>query len=84
MSFIINDRYVYKKVLFITLILTFPHAHDNLLLIGVLLVTGLQTTPGTVKADCQSFSPAQRQGENLASGLCIHESMDFLQHKNSA
>ena len=29
--FIINDRYVNKKVLFITLILAFPHAHDNLL-----------------------------------------------------
>ena len=28
-SFIINDRYVCEKVLFITLILACPHAHDD-------------------------------------------------------
>ena len=39
---------------------------------GVLLVTGLQTSPGTVKADpVPELTPAQRRGENLALGLCV-------------
>ena len=37
-----------------------------------LLVTGLQTSPGTVKADAvPELSPAQRRGENLALGLYV-------------
>ena len=37
-----------------------------------MLVTGLQTSPGTVKANTvPELTPAQRRGENLASGLCV-------------
>ena len=59
---------MYKKVLFITLILAFPHAHDNLLQ----EFCWLQASPGTVKADAvPELSPAQHRGEHLALGLCV-------------
>ena len=61
---------MYKKVLFITLILAFPHAHDNLLqeFCWLQAYRHLQA----LKADAvPELSPAQRRGENLASGLCV-------------
>ena len=67
MPFIINDGYV----LFITLILAFPHAHDNLLQ-EFCWLQAYQTSPGTVKADAvPELCPAQRPDESLALGLCV-------------
>ena len=39
---------------------------------GVLLVIGVQTSPGPVKADAvPELSPAKHRGEALALGLCV-------------
>ena len=39
---------------------------------GVLLVIGLQTFPGSVKADAvPELSPAEHRGEALTLGLCV-------------